>query len=186
MYYDSCLDVNDTVENLGSEPMLTLLKKLGGWNITESGFNITNWSLQQRIQIIQNRYNVGSFFSYVVGEDDKNSSRYILQIDQSGLALPTRDYYLNKTEHAKVLDAYLDYMTKVGVLLGGEPNSTKEQMKAVIDFETKLANITTPNELRRDEEALYNLMSIGDLQQKSDFVRKHVFTVLDLTLSCCR
>lgn len=186
MYYDSCLDVNDTVENLGSKPMLILLKKLGGWNITESGFNITNWSLQQRIQLIQNRYNVGGFFSYVVGEDDKNSSRYILQVDQSGLALPTRDYYLNKTEHAKVLDAYLDYMTKVGVLLGGEPNSTKEQMKAVIDFETKLANITTPNELRRDEEALYNLMSIGDLQQKSDFVRKHVFTDIDLTLCCCR
>lgn len=59
------------------------------------------------------RYNIGALFSYAVGEDDRNSTRHVLQIDQSGLALPTRENYLNKTEHAKVLAAYFDYMTKV-------------------------------------------------------------------------
>lgn len=43
-------------------------------------------------------------------------------------------------------------------------------MQAVIDFETKLANITTPNEERRDEESLYHLMSIAELQELSGFV----------------
>ena len=41
----------------------------------------------------------------------------------------------------QVLVAYLNYMTKVGVLLGGEENSTRAQMEDVIDFETKLANV---------------------------------------------
>jgi membrane metallo-endopeptidase-like protein 1 len=173
MYYESCLDVNDTVEDLGAEPMHTLLRKLGGWTITDSGFNDQTWSFQNVVQMVQNKYNIGALFSYVVGEDDKNSSRYILQIDQSGLTLPTREYYLNETEHSKVLEAYLDYMTKVGVLLGGEYNSTKEQMQAVIEFETKLANITTPNELRRDEESLYNLMTIAELRQRAKFVSRH-------------
>jgi membrane metallo-endopeptidase-like protein 1 len=59
------------------------------------------------------------------------------------------------------------------VLLGGEYNSTKEQMQAVIEFETKLANITTPNELRRDEESLYNLMTIAELRQRAKFVSRH-------------
>lgn len=59
---------------------------------------------------------------------------------------------------------------QVGVLLGGEYNSTKEQMQAVLDFETKLAEITIPMELRRDEEKIYNLMTIAELQDKAPFV----------------
>lgn len=171
MYYESCLDVNETMEILGAEPMIELLKKLGGWNITDSGFDINTWTLQNITQIIQNKYNIGGLFSYAVGEDDRNSTRHVIQIDQSGLTLPTRENYLNKTkEHVKVLTAYLEYMTKVGILLGGDPNTTRQQMQAIIDFETKLANITTPNELRRDEEKLYHLMKIGDLQLKAPFI----------------
>jgi endothelin-converting enzyme len=40
---------------------------------------------------------------------------FLLQIDQGGLTLPTRDNYLNKTANQKILAAYLDYMTKVRV-----------------------------------------------------------------------
>lgn len=171
MYYESCLDANDTIESLGAKPMLDLIEKLGGWNITKSGFNVSNWTLQNTLQIIQNKFSIGALFSYGVGEDDRNSTRHVLQIDQSGLALPTRDNYLNRTaEHLKVLKAYLEYMTKVGVLLGGEKNSTLEQMQAVIDFETKLANITTPSDLRRDEESLYHNMTLADLQYKANFI----------------
>ncbi|XP_018573332.1 endothelin-converting enzyme homolog isoform X1 [Anoplophora glabripennis] len=171
MYYESCLDTNDTVETLGNKPMLDLLRRIGGWNVTDSGFNILTWTLQNITQTVQNKYNIGALFSYAVNEDDRNSSRHILQIDQSGLTLPTRENYLNKTEqHEKVLKAYLEYMTKVGVLLNGEENSTRAQMKAVIEFETKLANITTPSELRRDEESIYNLMTIAELQDRAPFI----------------
>lgn len=34
-------------------------------------------------------------------------------MDQSGLTLPNRDYYINKTDSDEILVAYLDYMTKV-------------------------------------------------------------------------
>lgn len=74
--------------------------------------------MQNTLQIVQNKYAIGALFSYGVGEDDRNSSRHILQLDQSGLALPTRDNYLNKSgDHQKILDAYLTYMTKVNVEL---------------------------------------------------------------------
>lgn len=59
---------------------------------------------------------------------------------------------------------------KVGVLLGGEKNSTTEQMQQVIDFETELAKITTPSDERRDEEKLYHSMSISKLQAMAPFV----------------
>lgn len=86
---------------------------------------------------------MGGLFGWAVGEDDRNSSKHVLQIDQGGLGLPTRENYLNKTSHQKVLDAYLEYMVKVSVLLGANEKEARRQMQAVIEFETKLANITS-------------------------------------------
>lgn len=143
LYYQSCLDENEVMETLGAKPMLQLLDKIGGWNITKSGFNVTSWSLEQTLMKVQNEYNMGGLFGWAVGEDDRKSTRHIIQIDQGGLGLPTRDNYLNKTAHQKVLDAYLDYMTKVSVLLGANESDAKLQMQAVIDFETELAKITS-------------------------------------------
>ncbi|XP_066598593.1 endothelin-converting enzyme homolog isoform X2 [Prorops nasuta] len=169
LFYLSCMDLNGTIEELGAKPMLDLLENVGGWNVS-GRFNISTWSLQTSMHVLQNVYNMGGLFTWGVNEDDRNSSRYIIQIDQGGLTLPTADNYLNKTEHGKVLAAYLEYMTKIGVLLGGEENSTRKQMQDVIDFETKLAEITTPQEDRRDEEKLYNLMTLNSLQHKAPFM----------------
>lgn len=33
-----------------------------------------------------------------MGADERNSTRNIIQLDQGGLGLPSRDYYLNKTD----------------------------------------------------------------------------------------
>lgn len=55
IYYESCLDVNDTIEELGAKPMIKLLKEVGGWNVTETGFNVTKWNLQTSLQILQNK-----------------------------------------------------------------------------------------------------------------------------------
>lgn len=94
----------------------------------------------------------------------------IFQLDQGGLNLPTRDNYLNKTAHKKVLDAYLEYMTRICVLLGANKTEAKTVMKKVIDFESDLANITTPSEDRRDEEGLYNPYTIRQWQKEVPFL----------------
>ncbi|XP_014279943.3 endothelin-converting enzyme homolog [Halyomorpha halys] len=169
LYYMSCMDANETIEALGARPMLDLLKEVGGWSIA-GPFNIENWNLQQSLQILQNKYNMGGLFSWAVQEDDRNSSIHIIQVDQAGLTLPTRDTYLNKTANEKILHAYLDYMTDIGVLLGGERNRTRGLMQAVIDFETRIAEITIPAEERRDEEKMYNLMAVAELQEIAPFI----------------
>uniref|UniRef100_A0A8C4DAJ9 endothelin-converting enzyme 1 n=1 Tax=Dicentrarchus labrax TaxID=13489 RepID=A0A8C4DAJ9_DICLA len=80
------------------------------------------------------------------------------------LFLPSRDYYLNKTANEKVLVAYLDYMVELGMLLGGERSSTQLQMQQILEFETALANITVPQDQRRDEEKIYHKVTIAELQ----------------------
>ncbi|XP_044741561.1 endothelin-converting enzyme homolog isoform X2 [Chrysoperla carnea] len=174
IYYESCMDSEDVIEKLGAEPMINLLTKLGGWNLTHSGFNLSKWNLQKSLQEVQNRYNMGGLFNWEVGEDDRNSSRHIIQIDQGGLTLPTRDYYLNITGHAKILDAYEEYMVKVASLL--DPTITdingtiRPQVKEIIQFETRLAAIFSPAEQRRDEERMYHNMSLADLDEKAPFI----------------
>jgi len=54
--------------------------------------------------------------------------------------------------------------------LGGEPDSTRAQMKKVIEFETRLAKFTEPDEDKRDEEKAYHTMSISELQNLAPFV----------------
>ncbi|XP_055546148.1 endothelin-converting enzyme homolog isoform X1 [Wyeomyia smithii] len=172
LYYQSCLDEDETMEKLGAEPLLKLLKSIGGWNVTAnaSGFDVSKWSLQKSLQTLQIKYNMGGLFGWAVGEDDRNSSKHIIQIDQGGLTLPSRDNYLNKTANAKILNAYLDYMTKVSVLLGAEEAEARRQMSDVVEFETRLANITTPQDMRRDEEEMYHLMTLTTLQEKAPFI----------------
>ncbi|ALC49112.1 Nep3 [Drosophila busckii] len=170
-YYESCLDTDEHMEKLGPKPMNDLLFKLGGWNVTKSGFNVNNWTLGNSLKMLHNKYNFNCLFGWAIGEDDKNSTRHIIQIDQGGLTLPTADYYNNKTDiHRKVLSEYIEYMTKVCVLLGANESDARLQMEAVINFEKKLANITIPMEDRRNEEAMYHLMNLTQLTELAPFL----------------
>lgn len=79
-YYYSCVDTNETIESLGAKPLLNLLDAVGGWSINKK-FNVDNWSLQNSMHILQNVYNMGGLFSWAVNEDDRNSSRHIIQVN---------------------------------------------------------------------------------------------------------
>lgn len=131
-------------------------------------FDVKNWDLQSSLQIYHNQYNRGGLFSWAVGADERNSTRNIIQLDQGGLGLPSRDYYLNKTDKNVVLDAYLIYMIKVAELMGG--SNVEEQMKEVLEFEKKLATITVPQDQRRDDERMYHKFTLKELTKRSSFL----------------
>lgn len=71
--------------------------------------------------------------------------------------------------------AYLDYMVELGTLLGGEKDSTRLQMQQILDFEKALAEITVPQDQRRDEEKIYHKVSVAELQ-----VRQRSFSCVQL------
>ena len=127
---------------------------------------------------------MGGFFVWNVGEDDKNSSRHVLQLDQGGLSLTTRDQYLNKTtEDDPVLAALLHVMVQTSLMLYKEKNQhanledipdiiqadITRQMQEVIDLETELASITIPITQQRDGEGRYNNFTLAILQEKVPF-----------------
>nr|XP_020671429.1 endothelin-converting enzyme 2-like [Pogona vitticeps] len=159
-YYLSCLK-EQKIEELGSQPLMDLIEKIGGWNITGSS-NQTNF--MEVLKLVSGTYRASPFFTVFVGADSKSSNSNIIQVDQSGLFLPSRDYYLNKTANEKVLAAYLDYMVELGMLLGGSRASTEEQMQQVLELETQLANLTVPQDERRDDEKIYHKLTMAELQ----------------------
>lgn len=61
-------------------------------------------------------------------------------------------------------------MTKVCVLLGANETEARAQMVGVINFEKKLANITIPQEDRRNEEAMYHSMTLRQLAKLAPFL----------------
>jgi len=189
-YYNSCVDPTGSIEELEGKPLIRILSHYY-WNVTDfdgSG-QLENWTLQNITENLQHKYNVGGFFMWNVGEDDKNSSRHVLQIDQGGLTLNTREQYINKTyDNDTVLAALLEVMVETSYLLYKEkrnqtddiPDLIKEditqQMKDVIDFEIQLANITIPASEQRDGENRYNNYTIERLQTEVEFFDwKHFF-----------
>lgn len=55
IYYDACMDANETIEALGGTPLQDLIRKIGGWNISNSGFNVQKFDFQKILQNLQNR-----------------------------------------------------------------------------------------------------------------------------------
>ncbi|XP_011837326.1 PREDICTED: endothelin-converting enzyme 2 [Mandrillus leucophaeus] len=159
-FYLSCLQV-ERIEELGAQPLRDLIDKIGGWNIT-GPWDQDNF--MEVLKAVSGTYRATPFFTVYISADSKSSNSNVIQVDQSGLFLPSRDYYLNRTANEKVLTAYLDYMEELGMLLGGRPTSTREQMQQVLELEVQLANITVPQDQRRDEEKIYHKMSISELQ----------------------
>lgn len=89
--------------------------QLGGWNITGpwagDNFNAT-------LREVTAHYRISPFFSVYVSADSKNSNSNVIQVDQSGLGLPSRDYYLNKTENEKVRSAREVWLCQGGAVGG--------------------------------------------------------------------
>uniref|UniRef100_A0ABM5G428 endothelin-converting enzyme 1 n=1 Tax=Pogona vitticeps TaxID=103695 RepID=A0ABM5G428_9SAUR len=112
-YYLSCLK-EQKIEELGSQPLMDLIEKIGGWNITGSS-NQTNF--MEVLKLVSGTYRASPFFTVFVGADSKSSNSNIIQVDQSGLFLPSRDYYLNKTANEKVLAPAIDWLDFISYFL---------------------------------------------------------------------
>ena len=95
-------------------------------------------------------------FGLYVGADLMNSKINILNIDQSGLGLGNRDYYLEK-ENAAKREGYVQWLTKAFTMLGWADAAVKAQ--AVLAMETKMAEAFRSNVELRDVTANYNPMT---------------------------
>jgi putative endopeptidase len=112
------------------------------------------------------RNGVGGPVAAFVGQDDKNPEVYALNLYQSGLGMPDRDYYLSKdAKIAETRAAYLAHLQKM-LTLAGEPNAAA-RARAVLAFETAIANAHWTRVESRNATKTYNKMSVAALQKSA-------------------
>jgi len=101
-----------------------------------------------------------------VSLDDKDPDRPTIAVFQSGLGMPDRDYYL-KTDPAiaSTRKAYADYVAQL-LSLTGEPDAAA-RAQAIVDFETKLAQVHWTRIDSRDSDKIYNVWTRADFEAKA-------------------
>ncbi|HUI65135.1 MAG TPA: M13 family metallopeptidase [Bacteroidota bacterium] len=104
-------------------------------------------------------------FGFFVNQDEKNSTMMIAQISQGGLGLPDRDYYTKEDDHSRqIRDEYVKHVEKIFELAGDDPATAAAGAKTVMAIETRLAKASMTRVERRDPNATYHRMTLGDLR----------------------
>ena len=86
-YYISCLDANQTVEDLGAQPLLDLIhKQFSGWTVNWDVNTLDFQSMLEKIHAL----GMSSFYYFLVGEDEKEPTKNILQVNFASLCLPLK------------------------------------------------------------------------------------------------
>jgi putative endopeptidase len=93
-----------------------------------------------------------SLFSFYSSSDLHNADQVIAYIDQGGLSLPDRDYYL-KDDNAKMKEMrqhLVEYVTETFTLAGRTPQQAADSAQTVLRIETSLAKASMDRTARRD------------------------------------
>jgi predicted metalloendopeptidase len=97
--------------------------------------------------------------------DDRDSAHYAFYLEQGGLSLPDRDYYLSKS-FAKLRREYTGHVARMFVLKGLSPAQAKKRAAGVMRVETVLAKASRTRTLLREREKNYNRMRTVELESK--------------------
>ena len=110
------------------------------------------------------RIGAGAPFGMGVGQDNRDSTRYIVSIAQSGLGMPNRDYYLQ--DEARLKDTRAKYQAHVGKMLALAGHQDAEAKAArIVALETEIARAQWSAVENRDPVKRYNKMTLAELRK---------------------
>ena len=140
------------------------IEKAGASSLKDKLAEIRSAKTREALAAIMGRQNAdfhGGIFGIFIDVDIKDPKHYAVYLGQAGLGLPDRDYYL-KPDFAEKKKKYQTYAAQLLRLLEW-PDADKRAAE-VIDFETKIADASWTKTQQRDPIAIYNAMSIAELE----------------------
>jgi putative endopeptidase len=112
------------------------------------------------------RYGVPVLFRFGARTDRADATKQIATVDQSGFALPDREYYLKTDDRSVELRAkYLAHIARIFALAGVAPETAAADAKATLAIETALATAALDRVTRRDPAATDHPMGLNELQR---------------------
>ena len=148
--YKSYMD-RDRINKLGHQPINEDIKRILKIKDTKDLWDYFAYSVRSGPSVP---------FTIAIYDDLKDPLNYTVYIDQSGLGLPDRDYYL-EDNYKDAREAYLTHIENLLKLAGIE----KEKKKAsnAYEVEKRLAKIQLSRTDSRDPEKIYNPFTLEQL-----------------------
>ena len=129
----------------------------------------------QKIRALKSKRQIPALIAYFNGidvtvpyapqihQDNKDSTRYIVDLGQDGLGLPDRDYYL-KNDDAKLKRVRVQYQEHIGKMLAlaGDRGAVSDARK-ILALETELAKAQWTKVENRDPQKTYNKLLLPQL-----------------------
>jgi predicted metalloendopeptidase len=166
-YYASCMD-EDAINKAGIAPLQPELDRIARMK-DKSELPVILASIHQVIRPANLNFIDAAYTGVVFGIysqpglDDASVTLAIL--DQSGMALPGREFYLNDDAKSKeIRDKYVKHVARM-LELSGEPQAqAATDAQTVLSMETELAKAAMDIVVRRDPKNLNNKMSLQQIQ----------------------
>jgi putative endopeptidase len=153
-YYATCMD-EAAIEKKGAAALEPQLERIAAIK--------TKGELAAALARLHNT-GVSGLFRSGSQPDFKNAKVHIAAVDQGGLALPDRDYYLkDEPRFADVRKKYPAHVQKMLELLGDAPDVAAREAQTVLDIETALAKGALERVKRRDPANVYHKMKKEEL-----------------------
>ncbi|HCK21466.1 MAG TPA: hypothetical protein DHW15_04685, partial [Bacteroidetes bacterium] len=143
------------INEQGLAPLQPYLDKIDAMSSTADLMEMAAW--------MNTLYAGAPFFTWV-GQDDKNSTQQVMNLNQGGLGLPDRDDYFRKDmKSAEIRQAYMQHLKNVWMLMGEEEAGAAAKANAIYAIEVQMANASMDRVMRRDPHATYHKMDIAGL-----------------------
>jgi putative endopeptidase len=109
-----------------------------------------------------------ALFGFSSGQDLDDASKVVAVLDQGGLGLPDREYYLKTDENsADLRRRYVEHLQKTFQLVGETAPQAIDHAKTVMDLETSLAKVSLDIVRRRDPANLNHRLSLQEVRALS-------------------
>ncbi len=98
-------------------------------------------------------------------QDYDDAAKVVASVDQGGLGLPNRDFYIkDDTKSKEIRSLYETHISKMLALSGENSQQAAADAKTIIAIETSMAKAQMDNVARRDPKNLNNKMSFEQVQ----------------------
>ncbi|HXW91488.1 MAG TPA: M13 family metallopeptidase [Terriglobales bacterium] len=153
-YYASCMD-EATIEKKGTAPLAPELEMIAA---------IASKTDFIRHLAYMHRNGTPALFAFYSQPDMHDSSQTIAYLDQGGITLPDRDYYLkDDAKSVETRQKYLEHVQKMFELVGDKAEAASAEAKTVLDIETGLAKASMDRTLRRDPKTRDHKMTVAEI-----------------------
>ncbi len=153
-YYAACMD-ETAIEKRGTAPL-------------EAEMNAIVAVKTKQDLIVQigtmHRQGIPALFTFGQMPDMRDSRLTIANLDQGGLTLPDRDYYLkDDAKSVETRQKYLEHVQKMFELAGDKPEVAAAEAKTVLAVETGLAKASMDRTARRDPKNRDHMMPATEI-----------------------